>query len=976
MSPQEIRAIRGPLSRAAFARLLEVTPLTVLRWELPEESKEARRPRPRMVEALRKLAADGLPAATALADPTSQVEEDDGASLEPALGSRQRPSAPPPPVSPSPSGSASPAPPAFGLDVGEVMATLDRLHREGWRNAEDEMLALLSSGQLTSASATTLARLGLAQAQMLRLDARAALTTVLPLLAEVERGDLPPPVQGRVHLMGALVFGAPDARTFDAGRVNAHATRADELLEPNAVDARVLVAVARMAASRFLGPAVIARTYATYKATLDGAVAPLARFMAEELHARAARMAGDAEAAARHEDASLVLAERLGVEPILLALLADRAWRRLRSARKAEAVLELTGRIRERARAAGLVACEPLVRGLACECEVLIRLGRLGDAESTLADAMTAAKQGGVPRYALVAPAAHLYQHRGRPADLEALAGTLDDDTRGFVRGAPDLHSTYLHGVAALLGGDVARAADLADRICSAPETAPEIDYLLHDAFVELAICVTLLRDPARVRATVQRFEACLADRPSMWHTALLRRIEGLGAFLDGRLAEARQKFEASLAIAILVGDVVQVAFGHTSLALAARAAGDPDADARFAKATATLESYGVVPRGAILAALVQAATPPSGGTSSGGTASSVAERLVVAAERLSVHGMPDDLARRELVATLAALFPASEIVVGEEGIADPADELTELVDGAGARARVVVRGALDPEQRAALRMLAMFTAAASGGMRPPASAVDVGEVVLPSFIAVSAASRNLVREISQLSRSTAPVLVLGESGSGKEVVARALHDLSLRAKKPYVPFNCASVSRDLFDGQLFGYRKGAFTGAISDSPGVIRAADGGTLFLDEIGELPLDTQPKLLRFLENGEVFPLGEQKPRRVDVRVLAATHRDLHRLVREGLFREDLYYRLNVVSLAVPPLRERKEDVIALARAFVARLSPGEVPELGADALAALQAHSWPGNVRELRNVIERAMAYAPVPSVLRAGHLRLG
>jgi transcriptional regulator with PAS, ATPase and Fis domain len=231
--------------------------------------------------------------------------------------------------------------------------------------------------------------------------------------------------------------------------------------------------------------------------------------------------------------------------------------------------------------------------------------------------------------------------------------------------------------------------------------------------------------------------------------------------------------------------------------------------------------------------------------------------------------------------------------------------------------------------------------------------------------------------EIARLSRSSATVLIGGESGSGKEVVARAVHDLSARADQPYMVFNCASVPRDLFESQLFGYRKGAFTGALTDSPGVIRAADGGTLFLDEVGELPLDTQPKLLRFLENSEVFPLGEQRPRRVDVRVLAATHRDLDQLVRDGRFREDLYYRLNVVPLSVPPLRERKEDIVALARVFLARLAPGGtgVPDLGADAVQALKAHPWPGNVRELRNVIERAMAYAPIPSVLHARHLRI-
>jgi transcriptional regulator with PAS, ATPase and Fis domain len=158
----------------------------------------------------------------------------------------------------------------------------------------------------------------------------------------------------------------------------------------------------------------------------------------------------------------------------------------------------------------------------------------------------------------------------------------------------------------------------------------------------------------------------------------------------------------------------------------------------------------------------------------------------------------------------------------------------------------------------------------------------------------------------------------------------------------------------------------------------VIRAADAGTLFLDEIAELPLDTQPKLLRFLENGEILPFGEQRPRRVDVRILAATHRDLGRLVREGRFREDLYYRLNVVPLSVPPLRERVEDVVPLARMFIERLTPEgqDRPELSPDAIAALEGYPWPGNVRELRNVCERGMAYAPVPSVLRADNLRIG
>jgi transcriptional regulator with PAS, ATPase and Fis domain len=247
----------------------------------------------------------------------------------------------------------------------------------------------------------------------------------------------------------------------------------------------------------------------------------------------------------------------------------------------------------------------------------------------------------------------------------------------------------------------------------------------------------------------------------------------------------------------------------------------------------------------------------------------------------------------------------------------------------------------------------------------------------LPGFIAASGAMRRLRAELASLAASRATVIVQGESGSGKEVIARSLHELSLRAREAFVAFNCAAIPRDLFEGQLFGYRRGAFTGAVTDHPGVIRAADHGTLFLDEVGELPLDTQPKLLRFLENGEVFPLGERRPIKVDVRIVAATHKDLASLVREGRFREDLYYRLQVVPLRVPPLRERREDIVALARYFVRALtSEGhEAPALSTDALAALVAHAWPGNVRELRNVIERVLAYSPVPRTITRAHLRI-
>src|SRR5262249_55981826 len=276
-----------------------------------------------------------------------------------------------------------------------------------------------------------------------------------------------------------------------------------------------------------------------------------------------------------------------------------------------------------------------------------------------------------------------------------------------------------------------------------------------------------------------------------------------------------------------------------------------------------------------------------------------------------------------------------------------------EFGDGSGRRLRVTLQGAL-PENAhhvltsvASVASLALEVATLRGFAehRGPLGKPAVSPPELPGFVAASAGMRALKVDLDRLSRSRSTVIVSGESGTGKEIVARAIHALSARGSQPFVAFNCAAVPRELFEGQLFGYRRGAFTGATTDHPGVIRAAAGGTLFLDEIGELPLDTQPKLLRLLENSEVFPLGEQRPVKVDVRVVAATHRDLALLVREGKLREDLYYRLQVLPVSVPPLRERREDIPVLARHFVRTLARRtEPPVLAPDAVSALVAERW--------------------------------
>ncbi len=213
---------------------------------------------------------------------------------------------------------------------------------------------------------------------------------------------------------------------------------------------------------------------------------------------------------------------------------------------------------------------------------------------------------------------------------------------------------------------------------------------------------------------------------------------------------------------------------------------------------------------------------------------------------------------------------------------------------------------------------------------------------------------------IKKLSRSQAPVYISGESGSGKELVARQIHALGPRVDKPFVPVNCGAIPPDLMESEFFGHKKGSFTGAVSDKAGLFQAADGGTLFLDEVAELPLPMQVKLLRAIQEKSVRAIGEQKETPVDVRILSATHKDLAKLVTDGDFRQDLFYRINVIELPVPPLRQRSEDIPQLADHILVKLTDtDQQAHLHDSALTALQQYSFPGNVRELENILERAM-----------------
>jgi tetratricopeptide (TPR) repeat protein len=951
LAPEDIRRLRGGRSRDAFAELVGVTPLTVYRWELPVGAPQARRPRGKVAARLVEIAGG------------AGVERGSQAGEERALDATEQ---------------------------TELLPLLERLASGDLRRVENELLALMSSGRVRTLAGRVTAAQALARTVLLaRADTSSAFATIAPLLPEL--ASLPGFVELQLHVTAALLFSWPDGRFFDLGKVNAHVARAEKLLPRfGTPENRFLLGMVRVLTVLATGEPTGMMDALAQAAELEPVLAsPVASTLLREMEGYVAVFFGRRAAAIRAYEE---VAERGAVAASRVRTLAQLALLSIQDARAPREALALIARAREQALQARL---QPGLHSMMLdnlEGIALSRLARFADAARVLQSAVDlAAELRWTSLYSSLA-LAHTHVFTGDTVALRALGERLAAYEGVMATSLSHAIGAWLIATSEALEAPTdARSTDVFDRRVEALEREAGWPETRGDIVLLTAIMAARVGAPEHAHRALRRAERLLEHFPSIWATAIVRCSKGVLLARQGRLHEARQLVESALGTLTLAEDLGNATYARFVLAQIGRAQAEPGATEQIATQRAELERLGYLPSATSDLDVPRAVETPARATA--------VEGLVVPLQRLAVRGMSPALIQRELVTVVAEHIAGAAVCLEEidstgrstllarVGPTFVPTEWVELSDGVGGRLRLGAGGPSVGSESLPVLMafagvaeLALELAALRNrGGRPAPSGTtaredDIPEI--PGFISVSSAMRALKVDLARLSRSRSTVVITGESGSGKEVVARAIHDLSTRAHAPYIAFNCAAVPRDLFEGQLFGYRKGAFTGAASDQPGVLRAAEGGTVLLDEIGELPLDVQPKLLRFLENGEILPLGERKPLRLDVRVIAATYRDLEELVREGRFREDLFYRLQVVPLHVPPLRERPDDIVALARHFIGVLTPTgqEPPALAPDALAALHAHRWPGNVRELRNVIERSLAFAPLPPVLGAEHLR--
>jgi hypothetical protein len=873
-------------------------------------------------------------------------------------------------------------------DFTRVLPALGRLLEGDAKRGHSELVELLARRRDLSVNARAAACFGIALFEItVRSDARAAMLALAPALAEAEAGRLNDDTAAKVFSVASLVHAWPDAVLFDIGRVQAYGARVETLAPGTDREAACTACLAALSAALLVGDQeLLERAYTRLEETRWHGLPALLALHVHEFSMMKLAVTGRAAVSRQTHEAVIEQAERLGCSLVLGRSLGRLALAQLDALGDPEQALALVQRARQVVSAPriGPGWQEPVL--VRVEIEALLRLGRT---EAALAVASTLdawSAECGLPPLPAVIALTRLYQVSGRRDALDELAAGLERLAVPSLRPIAHAYAAYVQSVALYVSSDDPEATVLAfdQAELAAARWAP----LQREVLLWRVMALVIAGDHGAARVALRRAQRAVDALPSGWLTAQLRRIEGSLVVASGHWHEGRKLLESAAATFELGRDACDAAITRFVLATLRGACDTPDAE-ELAQARAGLDAIGVVApralavtlerrvRGEIVPSLAVGAALPSGRGAS---------ELVVPLQRLAVRGAAPDLILRELKAVLTAQFPGRSVLVEEIEASPPAgsgvaNSWSEFSDGAGRLFRAGIAGELTADERGVLSVFTTVAALAleAATMRgfgeriEPESDERVPEI--PEFVAASPRMRKLRRELVAIARSAATVIVTGESGAGKEVVARAIHALSARANRPFVAFNCAAVPRDLFDGQLFGYRRGAFTGAQSDHPGVIRAAAGGTLFLDEIGELPLDTQPKLLRLLENSEVFPLGEQRPLRVDVRVIAATHRDLPLLVREGKLREDLYYRLQVLPVSVPPLRERREDIPVLARHFVRTLGRrSDPPVLAPDAVSALAAERWPGNVRELKNVIERTLALTGELPVLRARDLR--
>ena len=550
----------------------------------------------------------------------------------------------------------------------------------------------------------------------------------------------------------------------------------------------------------------------------------------------------------------------------------------------------------------------------------------------------------------------------------------------------------------ALRRGDAETALAVASEVAAADDAPAQ--YVLQADLIAIEALLALERtDAAQQRLDEIAPQVQPGAMTGTWGEFL--RLRGRLHAAAGRATDAYHDFGQSVNVFDLLGEGYQTGLSYLELGRLAAAAGARSRANRFLTAAAAVfESLGASPDlaearaalqhapstaavgylgvqmdgdDALVRRIVDASAMPALLAREGATA--LLEACDAQAAALFVHGANGQIVLLSVAGcdhdSARALAQAALRSTGGPGVL-----VIEAIGRAPEGARFAVLASARPVTASALQRFRTLAAVlrqgfdlclarerlvegASGALERPL------EPLLPGFVCASAAMQRVADQIQRMQGNDLTVLITGESGTGKDLVARAIHAGSPRAEHMFLPYNCTSATRELADSQLFGHRRGSFTGAVADQPGVLRTAVGGTLFLDEVGDLPLDVQPKLLRFLEQGEVLPVGDTRPQRVDVRVVAATNVDLESRVGEGTFREDLFYRLSVIHMHVPPLRDRREEIPHLSTFFLReaceRLAKPGV-RLSADTLDLFDTFPWPGNVRQLRNEIQRAVAMA--------------